>query len=223
MVDRRRWTGAEFRDAVRRRTRCCGTSSGGWCGRLRRRRPPTSFRVAEDRTLADVDDDAVDAARRRARRRRAPAATSAATLAAWSEVFADYEILQPFPQLGRARARADRRGARRARADAVRGRARCRPAGCSGWTQRGWRRGDAAGRRRRGWIARPLPGGRHASSSDLDPGIAVGAVDEFARADARATSWLEPTGATDVLATARDRPALRRARPGDRLRGAAPT
>ncbi|GIJ70930.1 DUF4132 domain-containing protein [Virgisporangium ochraceum] len=59
-----------------------------------------AFRIAEDRTYADVDDD-----------RYAPADDAlvgvahpvelGATVKAWSEVFADYQILQPFPQLGR--------------------------------------------------------------------------------------------------------------------------
>jgi predicted DNA-binding WGR domain protein len=66
----------------------------------------TSFRVAEDRTFADANDDTV----------ALPEMTDAnglkigivhplqlndATLGAWGTVFADYEILQPFPQLGR--------------------------------------------------------------------------------------------------------------------------
>ncbi len=59
-----------------------------------------AFRLAEDRTLADVDDETYTP----------PAGTSVGvahpihlgdTLAGWAEVFADYEILQPFPQLGR--------------------------------------------------------------------------------------------------------------------------
>jgi hypothetical protein len=62
--------------------------------------PVGSFRVAEDRTLADRDDaeielpgdDTVGIAHPLHLR---------GTLTTWSELFADYEILQPFPQLGR--------------------------------------------------------------------------------------------------------------------------
>ncbi|MFC4857154.1 DUF4132 domain-containing protein [Actinophytocola glycyrrhizae] len=63
-------------------------------------RPVGSFRLAEDRTLADADDEAYVP----------PAGTTVGVahplhlgtaLATWAEVFADYEILQPFPQLGR--------------------------------------------------------------------------------------------------------------------------
>lgn len=59
-----------------------------------------AFRLAEDRTLADADDEVYTP----------PEGTSVGVahplhlgdkLAPWSEVFADYEILQPFPQLGR--------------------------------------------------------------------------------------------------------------------------
>ncbi len=59
-----------------------------------------AFRLAEDRTLADVDDETYTP----------PEGTTVGvahpihlgdTLAGWAEVFADYEILQPFPQLGR--------------------------------------------------------------------------------------------------------------------------
>jgi hypothetical protein len=60
----------------------------------------TAFRAAEDRTFADIDDKAwpLD-----------PTATVGLVhphhlgddRAAWSELFADYDIIQPFPQLGR--------------------------------------------------------------------------------------------------------------------------
>ncbi|MBB4912278.1 DUF4132 domain-containing protein [Actinophytocola algeriensis] len=59
-----------------------------------------AFRLAEDRTLADAGDDTYTP----------PEGTTVGVahpihlgdaLATWAEVFADYEILQPFPQLGR--------------------------------------------------------------------------------------------------------------------------
>ncbi|MGX7824644.1 DUF4132 domain-containing protein [Actinokineospora sp. 24-640] len=59
-----------------------------------------AFRLAEDRTLADAEDEGY----------AVPAGATVGVahplhlggaLAAWAEVFADYEILQPFPQLGR--------------------------------------------------------------------------------------------------------------------------
>jgi hypothetical protein len=61
----------------------------------------TLFRVAEDGSLANVGDVAFDV--RGPFRIVHPIDLDAATLARWSTVFADYEILQPFEQLGRAR------------------------------------------------------------------------------------------------------------------------
>ncbi|OLT25150.1 hypothetical protein BJF79_44490 [Actinomadura sp. CNU-125] len=98
MTDGRRWTPEEFRayavrtPLVRRiARRLVWLAEDGAAVR--------SFRVAEDGTLADAADEPF-----------APALTArigvahpvhlGADVEAWSEVFADYEILQPFPQLG---------------------------------------------------------------------------------------------------------------------------
>ncbi|MUN39072.1 DUF4132 domain-containing protein [Actinomadura litoris] len=96
MVTRRSWTQEEFRallvghpllgHIVRR---LVWITDGG-----------TAFRVAEDHTYADVDDDPCTLA---------PGARVAVAhplllgddLDTWAELFADYEILQPFEQLGR--------------------------------------------------------------------------------------------------------------------------
>ncbi|WP_179271903.1 DUF4132 domain-containing protein [Actinomadura meyerae] len=60
----------------------------------------TAFRVAEDRSFADADDDALTLPDSGTVLVAHPLRLGKAT-AAWSELFADYEILQPFPQLGR--------------------------------------------------------------------------------------------------------------------------
>ncbi|MES9605691.1 DUF4132 domain-containing protein [Actinomadura sp. NPDC000929] len=97
MVQRREWTAPDFqrllaghpllRHIVRRLVWLTGDG--------------TAFRVAEDGTLADCADDVLvldDAAHVRvAHRLDLPARD----LAAWAQVFADYEIAQPFPQLDR--------------------------------------------------------------------------------------------------------------------------
>ncbi|XVQ11412.1 DUF4132 domain-containing protein [Spirillospora sp. CA-255316] len=60
-----------------------------------------SFRIAEDRSFAGVEDEAVTLPAT-ARVTIAHPVHLDGELAAWSDLFADYEILQPFPQLGRA-------------------------------------------------------------------------------------------------------------------------
>ncbi|MCQ0014009.1 DUF4132 domain-containing protein [Actinomadura madurae] len=58
-----------------------------------------AFRIAEDRTFADLDDDAVELPEAATVQIAHPLRLGD-SLGAWSELFADYEILQPFPQLG---------------------------------------------------------------------------------------------------------------------------
>ncbi|GAA3965550.1 hypothetical protein GCM10023085_55080 [Actinomadura viridis] len=171
MVTGRRWTSQEFRAFfvdhpliwhIARRV--------VW---LAGERP---FRIAEDRTFADADDepftlrdtDEVGIAH--------PLLLGEA-LEAWGTVFADYEILQPFPQLGRTihtLTDEERKEARLARFEG-----RTVPVGkVLGLTRHGWERGA------------PQDGGVEHEITlrvgpdrwivvDLTPGIAVGAVDIF--------------------------------------------
>ncbi|GAA2260159.1 hypothetical protein GCM10010402_14600 [Actinomadura luteofluorescens] len=60
----------------------------------------TAFRIAEDRTFADVNDEALTLPESGEVRIAHPVHLGV-RVTAWSKVFADYEILQPFPQLGR--------------------------------------------------------------------------------------------------------------------------
>ncbi|RRS00741.1 DUF4132 domain-containing protein [Glycomyces terrestris] len=60
----------------------------------------TEFRIAEDGTFSDVDDDAFDLPEDAAVRLAHPALLGD-RVGAWAEVLADYEILQPFDQLDR--------------------------------------------------------------------------------------------------------------------------
>lgn len=59
------------------------------------------FRVAEDGTLADIDDKLFELPVDSPVVVRHPLDLAADEVAGWSELFADYEILQPFPQLAR--------------------------------------------------------------------------------------------------------------------------
>ncbi|MEV4518584.1 DUF4132 domain-containing protein, partial [Dactylosporangium sp. NPDC049525] len=60
----------------------------------------TAFRLAEDRTLADVDDQPLPLADDAVVGIAHPVQLGA-TVPAWVRLFADYEVLQPFPQLAR--------------------------------------------------------------------------------------------------------------------------
>ena len=60
-----------------------------------------AFRIAEDRTFADVEDAAFTLPENARIRIAHPLHLGEEGVAAWSEVFADYEIGQPFPQLAR--------------------------------------------------------------------------------------------------------------------------
>ncbi|MGF1428360.1 DUF4132 domain-containing protein [Kitasatospora sp. LaBMicrA B282] len=105
MVEQRSWTAAEFRQLllghpllrhlVRRLVwlaEPAGTDQDAGA--------VTAFRVAEDHTLADVQDEEFELPEQAVVRLAHPLLLGT-ELAAWSELFADYEILQPFRQLGR--------------------------------------------------------------------------------------------------------------------------
>ncbi|WP_149259607.1 DUF4132 domain-containing protein [Actinomadura sp. K4S16] len=145
-----------------------------------------AFRLAEDRSLADVDDGEFvlpDGARVGVAH---PLALGDA-LAAWSEVFADYEIMQPFPQLGRDVHRLtdeERQDVRLARFEGL-----TAPWGkVVGLERRGWRRGTPMDNGTERWISRAVPGGLFVVV-ELDPGIQVGWADGNEDQNLR-TVWL---------------------------------
>jgi hypothetical protein len=98
MVTERCWTAAEFRELfVRHPLMWQLTHRLVWTARDPGGVAVTTFRVAEDRTFADVDDkewtlgdDAIVAV-----------AHPWHLGSGWAEVFSDYAIIQPFPQIGR--------------------------------------------------------------------------------------------------------------------------
>ncbi|WP_377271243.1 DUF4132 domain-containing protein [Peterkaempfera sp. SMS 1(5)a] len=175
MVAQRSWTAAEFRELfvghpllwhlVRRLVWLCDAD-----GRT------TAFRIAEDRTFADVDDEELTLPAQATVRLAHPLLLGQ-ELRAWSELFADYEILQPFPQLGRpvltltAEEAADHR-LRRFEGATV-------PVGkLLGLQRRGWERGTPQDAGIECWFSKPLADNRHLVIG-LDTGIAVGIVNEF--------------------------------------------
>ncbi|GAA2070662.1 DUF4132 domain-containing protein [Actinomadura alba] len=173
MATGRRWTPAEFREylvghplvwhIVRRLVWLA--EDGG---------KATAFRLAEDRSFADIDDDVFTPADSALVGIAHPLHLGDA-LGAWSEVFADYEILQPFPQLGRAvhvLTDEERTSGRLERFEGL-----SVPFGkVLGLEKRGWRRGVPLDNGTERWISREVPGGRYVVIN-LDPGIQVGNVD----------------------------------------------
>ncbi|MGW5051964.1 DUF4132 domain-containing protein [Actinokineospora sp. NPDC004072] len=173
MVAQRRWSGQEFTDlfvkhpllwhVVRRLVWAVYGET------------TTGFRVAEDRTLADVDDEPFTLP--------ADAQVGVAhplhlgeSLPAWAELFADYEILQPFPQLGRPihALTDDERKAGLTRFDG----AKVSTGRVLTLVRRGWQRGEPQDAGVEPWIIKPLPDGR-VVVAHLDPGIVVGEVMAF--------------------------------------------
>ncbi|MEV5408178.1 DUF4132 domain-containing protein [Thermopolyspora sp. NPDC052614] len=134
----------------------------------------TAFRVAEDRTYADVEDDVLTLPES-ARIGIAHPVTLGERLAAWSRLFADYEIMQPFPQLGRAVHALDEKERASGRLERFEG-LKVPVGRVLGLERRGWERGTPQDAGVQGWISRQVAADRHVVI-DLDPGIAIGAVD----------------------------------------------
>ncbi|HEU5031210.1 MAG TPA: DUF4132 domain-containing protein, partial [Spirillospora sp.] len=135
----------------------------------------TAFRVAEDGTLADVHNDAFAPAPDGRVTLPHPVVLGEKAVATWAEVFADYEILQPFPQLGRPvheLTEEERKSGHLARFEGA-----TVPTGrMLGLAKRGWERGTPQDAGVECWISRPAGPDRHVVI-DLDPGIAVGDPD----------------------------------------------
>jgi hypothetical protein len=184
MVDRRRWDLATFQTflvdhplvshLVRRLI--WGVYDGvenGSGGTLTR-----TFRVAEDRSFADASDEPLELAPNARIGVVHVMELPASDAAAFGQVLADYEILQPFAQLARDThtLTPDEASAKELkRFDGVKV-----PTGrVLGLESRGWRRGDPQDGGGIWWMERKLPGLPLTAVLDLEPGIIVGAVTEF--------------------------------------------
>jgi uncharacterized protein DUF4132 len=196
MCARRRWSAREFADffvahpLLRHIVRRLVWATYGADGA-----PSAAFRVAEDLTFADIEDEGF----------KLPDDASVGVahpldlgdaLSGWSDVFADYEILQPFQQLGRqvfSLTDEERRSPNLQRfADLP------VPAGrVVGMERRGWRRGAAWDAGLQPYIGRPLPGGG-ALIVSLEPGLFAGDVAESG--DQSFTDvWISRSGHGDWL------------------------
>ncbi|MFD0902798.1 DUF4132 domain-containing protein [Actinomadura sediminis] len=200
MTSGRRWTAGEFEryfvehPLLRHIARRLVWTTGG-----------TAFRIAEDRTFADAADAPVtlpDGARVGIAH---PLGLGDA-VAAWAELFADYEIVQPFPQLGRhvdEFTAAERDTGRLARFEGA-----TVPTGAVlGLLRKGWERGPAEDGGVCHRVVRRFPGDAPDLVAELAPGIAVTAVDVFPEQTLREVRFtapprgaLDPVTASEVLA-----------------------
>ncbi|RSN51864.1 DUF4132 domain-containing protein [Actinomadura sp. WAC 06369] len=200
MATGRRWTAGEFEryfvehPLLRHIARRLVWTTGG-----------TAFRLAEDRTFADAADAPV--------RLPADARIGIAhpldlgdAVAAWAELFADYEIVQPFPQLGR---HVDElAGSERDTGRLERFAGATVPTGALlGLLRKGWERGPAEDGGVFHSVVRRLPGDAPGLVVELTPGIAVGSVDVFPEQTLREVRFtapprdtLDPVTASELLA-----------------------
>ncbi|HEV2819011.1 MAG TPA: DUF4132 domain-containing protein [Solirubrobacteraceae bacterium] len=139
-------------------------------------RPTGSFRVAEDRTLADAADEELTLVSDVSVGIAHPLHLGD-DVGTWSDLFADYEILQPFPQLGR--------DTWRLTDEERHGRVLKRLAGVTvdtgrvlGLFHRGWERGPVMDGGVAGVVQKSLPDG-NVIVIDLDPGLIAGAAMEW--------------------------------------------
>ncbi|MFC5748249.1 DUF4132 domain-containing protein [Actinomadura rugatobispora] len=173
MVTRRRWPLGEFRDLL-----AGHPLVRHLVGRLvwlaEHDGRVIAFRVAEDGTYADAADDTL-ALPDRALIGIAHPLDLGGTVPAWSELLADYEILQPFRQLARTvhtLTGAEREAGHLERFAGLKVPARV----LLGLTGRGWDRGAPQDAGVECWISRRVGPGRHVVI-DLDPGLPVGDPD----------------------------------------------
>src|ERR1700761_2544866 len=190
LIDQRAWTAEEFpgllvahpllRHVVRRLV---------WVSEIDDVRE--GFRVAEDLTLADVADDAFALPPAATVRLAHPLTWPQQGLAGWVEIFADYEIGQPFPQLGRVihELTDEERATYRLR----RFEGRTVPVGrILGLTAHGWRRSPAMDNGIENCITQRIDAERYLVI-DLDDGIPVGYVSaDFAAEQTLDAVYLAP-------------------------------
>ena len=149
LITQRRWSATEFRQLFLRHPFLVNLApSLVWGAYDTDSMLLLTFRVAEDRSLADQHDSPADLPSDAAVGIVHPMQLVPETLAAWSQLLADYKILPPFPQLGRPIMRLE---ACEAAADSITRYAEaCIPATAlvGGFAQLGWRRSipaDAGG------------------------------------------------------------------------------
>ncbi|TRV78928.1 DUF4132 domain-containing protein [Streptomyces sp. 130] len=148
----------------------------------------TAFRVAEDRAFTGVGGEAFALPEGAAVRLPHPLRLGEEAVAAWSEVFADRGVVQPFPQLGRAvyaLTAEEAAGHRLRRFEGTKV-----PTGkVLGLERYGWQRGNPEDNGVERWISKRLGDAGHLVIA-LAEGIAIGAVDTYPEQTLE-TVWLD--------------------------------
>jgi len=158
------------------------------------------FRVAEDGGYTTAEDDAFELPEGENIRIGVPHALdlSAADAAAFGQVFADYELLQPFAQIGRdiyTLTDEEKKSLKLERWKDVKV-----PTGrVLGLANKGWRRGQAQDAGCIWYFSKPL-GVNRVIELSLDPGIIVGMVDEYPEQTLGQVQVGKPSGWGDMQA-----------------------
>jgi hypothetical protein len=173
MIAERRWSVSDF-DAFFVRHPLLGhiVKTLVW-GVYEKGKLASTFRVAEDRTLATIEDKPLSLRDGQTVGIVHPLRLDEKTLARWGKVFSEYEVLQPFAQLGRGRyGHGDVAEVLRT----VPG--RTLPTGkVLGLTNLGWKRGAPEDSGYVGWMTRDSSIG--VLHLELEQGFIAGAVNEY--------------------------------------------
>ena len=174
MAQRRRWSAVEFRQFFVEHPLVRHLARRLLWAEFVDGRPVRCLRVAEDLSYADANDELLTLADDAQIGLVHPLELAPADAAAFGQIFADYEILQPFPQLGREVYRLS--DAENAAFEMVRFKGKSVATGSVfGLENRLWRRGDAQDGGWIGWFTRRL-GADLEVELDLDPGTVVGDI-----------------------------------------------
>ncbi|MBL8244427.1 MAG: DUF4132 domain-containing protein, partial [Rhodanobacteraceae bacterium] len=174
MAQRRRWSAVEFRQFFVEHPLVRHLARRLLWAEFVDGRPVRCLRVAEDLSYADANDELLTLADDAQIGLVHPLELAPADAAAFGQIFADYEILQPFPQLGREIYRLSE--AENAAFEMIRFKGKSVATGSVfGLENRLWRRGDAQDGGWIGWFTRRL-GADLEVELDLDPGTVVGDI-----------------------------------------------
>ena len=187
MVEGRTWTTEEFREHfvdhalmwhLTRRLLWTAESGG----------VRTAFRLAEDRSCTDVEEHEIELSEDAVIRLAHPAHLDRESLEAWSEILADYEVLQPFSQLTRPVMAFTEQELETGRIERFED-AEVDVGKILGLSRRGWRRAAPEQGGVEPGISYPLPGGGFVVV-DLEPGIDIREVEQTPRQKLRSVRLL---------------------------------